>query len=69
MLYEVITRLESDAVLTGCSGRAGLALGPYRAGYTLRAYWTFRALYRITSYNVCYTKLLRARVSETGPWQ
>ena len=71
MLYEVITQAElgKDVVAFNAPGFAGptQSKGHHVGNYTI--FEKFNAInyikppYRITSYNVCYTKLLRGIIS------
>ena len=76
MLYEVITEIggeQSDvALIAACYSvgfLAGCLLGPrhiHRIGYPRSFTAAAAVLTRITSYNVCYTKLLRIAANEAA---
>ena len=70
MLYEVITRLLSYVARRNSRelfilSITAIGLGIGYATYLFGLSFAFGAFIRITSYNVCYTKLLRSDVS--GP--
>ena len=58
MLYEVITQEETPVILSNVAAVTLAATARIIATY-LRRLWIHPDPPRITSYNVCYTKLLR----------